>query len=569
MVMSKIITCAPGESLFKKVSDQFWADIRSRQAFYRICSLMRLMGVEAIIQENLDCAIDSRFHREAKAIKTRIGKTAEVTFNRLSFFKKTPTLSKKGEISGVNQDDYLGFVVIGEINFNETVKRNYIFESVIREFCDSAAKPMGPWSAYLHVKRKFRCRVLRDKFVIEGTYFCQQNAVTNVCAHACTAILLNNCDAVESLVTCEDINALLGIDHKNRMQEVPEGFGDNEKATHEGLYPKEIERVFREHKFTPYRVDLAVRRRLYREFIYGFIESGFPALLTFNSLAGDGRAVGHVVAVVGHSLNRQSWFPAAHVCYARQLRKDKPYLPSLNWVDDFMVHDDNFGMQLFLPAHSFRPEEYPDPGVEFMPTHAIGILPSAAGVKLSSSLAEAIAWDALNALFESEEAKTELVANYYVEHLRPHITGADGHPATAVLRTLLLKKEAYIDQLKESKDNKSGCLHEDDINQVRSLLRGHDYLWVVEVTEPELYVGNVSRVLEVVINPKLNPHNLQSNGRWSLSEAVLVIRLPHLLLTVESREGEKEGFSKEPYQGIEGHLPLFHQANSGKILNMD
>jgi hypothetical protein len=45
--------------------------------------------------------------------------------------------------------------------------------------------------------------------------------------------------------------------------------------------------------------------------------------------------------------------------------------------------------------------------------------------------------------------------------------------------------------------------------------------------------------------------------------------LPHLLLTVESKEGEKEGFSKEPYQGIEGHLPLFHQANSGKILNMD
>ncbi len=71
--MPEVILCGTGESLFKKVGDKFWADIRSRQAFYRICSLMRLMGVNTIIHEHLECANDSCFHRKDDFLESAVG----------------------------------------------------------------------------------------------------------------------------------------------------------------------------------------------------------------------------------------------------------------------------------------------------------------------------------------------------------------------------------------------------------------------------------------------------------------------------------------------------------------
>ncbi|MDB6124676.1 MAG: hypothetical protein JWQ71_3669 [Pedosphaera sp.] len=533
--------------------------------------MMRLMGVQTAIIETIpsSSAAHDRFRQEEKAILTRLQNPAV----RVSFQKITFTSKKVKDLVSIQKlcdEDFLGLAVIANIEFPGVGVRTYVFESVVREVGIQPSKENAeiigklPWVAYLHVKRKFKCSVSHRKkpYEILGTFFCQQNTITTVCAHACTAMMLNNCRDSNVLVTCEDINQLLGIDHKNRMQEVPELFGDNSCATHEGLYPKEISRVLREYGFRPYQLDFSgSKRRFYREFIYSFIESGFPALLSFNSLNNEGEEAAHVVAVVGHSLNRHSWFPTGYASYAKQIRKEKPFISSLNWVDDFIVHDDNFGMQLCLPAHSFRPEDYPDPGPAFTPFSALGIFPEASNIKLSGTQAEIFAWDALIAMFESSEwEKSGICDNYYVDHLRPRITGEKGTSRTAVIRTSQLPAEHYLEHLKQP-DNYGNVYNDKDIELIRASIGKQTNIWLSEVTESDLYVGNQAKVIDIVINPQFD------QNAEDPKLPILLIRLPHFLVFMDS-EGEDYRFKIREIKGIKGHMPLSELPTEIKVTSL-
>ena len=71
---------------------------------------------------------------------------------------------------------------------------------------------------YVHIFHTFDCEVSineRDifRFQITGTFFCQQNSVTSVCAHASLCMTINNMGVV--MITPEDINKKIGIDHIN------------------------------------------------------------------------------------------------------------------------------------------------------------------------------------------------------------------------------------------------------------------------------------------------------------------------------------------------------------------
>jgi hypothetical protein len=532
---------------------------------------MRLMGVETALHETLDpnAKGNSRFKLEERAIKTRLGNGATVQFDRITFLKlKDADKKLRGKRLAANDADFLGFVVIATIQLKNCDARSYAFEGVVREFSFNHGQTHGPWGSYLHVKRRFSCPLLEQSYELVGTFFCQQNTFTTVCAHACTAMLLNNSADVTYLVTCESVNQLLGIDHVRRMQDVPAGFGNNERATHEGLYSREIERVVREHGFSPYRNKTgSVRSSPHREFVYSFIESGYPALLTFNSLMGNGHTVAHVVTVVGHSLCRQSWFPAMQACYCNRSPKEKAYLSSLNWIDDFLVHDDNFGMQLYVPTHLFGPSGALAAQTEFIPGEAIGILPSTSNVNVLGYEAELTAWNALNAMFVGDEPKRSASAdNYYVSHLRPHVTGEGNHPRTVVLRTLLLPRDRYLDQLTSQADNTGNRFSESDVESVRSLLQNHKQIWVVEVTEPELYVANGAKVMEILLDPT-NSSPETTIQKTSLATSVILIRLPHVLLTVEQL---KDGIRFNPiaFDGVKGHLPLLRLPENSNLMRL-
>src|ERR1019366_969590 len=85
--------------------------------------------------------------------------------------------------------------------------------------------------------------------------------------------------------------------------------------------------------------------------LYGFIESGFPALVGFEldrPNPGPAGAPRHVIPVFGHTFNEDTWLPDAQRAY---FGGTLSYYPSENWLSTFVVHDDNFGPYLCLPRH--------------------------------------------------------------------------------------------------------------------------------------------------------------------------------------------------------------------------
>jgi len=280
-------------------------------------------------------------------------------------------------------------------------------------------------------------------------------------------------------------------------------------------------------------------RGIFREFLYGFVESGYPALLAFTT-KGDREPIPHVVPVLGHTLNSDSWFPTAFAQYGPQA--DKPYLSSMDWVGDFLVHDDNFGMHYCLPGHSFRPEDHPDPGEDFSPLYGLGIFPAERNVLSYSFWAQEMAHKELRNLYLHIAGNKDLLKdNYYAEHLKRHYQPISDR-WSAVLRTILVSKAQYIAHLSDQPDYDKSTFVPDEIAHVKALLQGHEWVWLVEVSEPDLYVGNNSKVLDIIIDPF--PANADA--------PTLMIRFPRFLLV-----RSPTGYEVRSRLKVSAHFPLF------------
>jgi hypothetical protein len=146
---------------------------------------------------------------------------------------------------------------------------------------------------YLHVKKQFPAAVGNEDYTISGVYFRQQNNITNVCAHASATMMLNNASLPLGIITAEDINKLLGFDHKKKKFKISEGCVSKKENLPAGLGMPQLSAVFRHYGYEPFLLEFddENKQRKFRSFIYGFIESQYPALLTFGSHEGSSAAV--------------------------------------------------------------------------------------------------------------------------------------------------------------------------------------------------------------------------------------------------------------------------------------
>jgi hypothetical protein len=558
MPTSPIRNCDSSSSLFKLV-DEIWKGPFGNETFHRICTMTRHMGVKFAVVELIDKTFveHAKISEEIAAIEMRLSGKVSTEIYKVTFLKSA--VKNENDVLSVLDNDFLGYAIIINLTVNSGATKSYIFESIIRDLSSveisspQKGKPGPPSNHFLHVKKAFTCSVLKNHpyKILQGTFFCQQSSITSVCAHACALMMLNNCTEVSTLITFEDINHLLGIDHLNRMQTVHSRYGNNERATHEGLTSLELEKVFKHFGFVPYRQTFEnIKQRYFREFIYGFIESGYPALLTFTTISPNNDLSAHVVAVVGHTLNAHSWLPSAFAHYAGTFDPEKPYLSTLGWINDLLVHDDNFGMQLCLPAHSFKPEDYPDPGIGFTPTEAIGIFPQTKNVRLLSHNAERIASGILYQIFSMfyEEGKLPK-ENYYLSHLQKHIL--DPYTRTVVLRTSLVERSDYLEHLRLP-DHSGKCYSDATRDKILKALDKFERIWLVEVTEPDLYVGNLSKVIDIILNPEFDPN--QSNVDFR--KALIMLRFPEFLMLPTKFNPESIDYSVDGPLEIDEHLPL-------------
>lgn len=472
---------------------------------------MRKMCAQTVICEDIEPSGSlewSRIARDVEAIKQRLGPQFEFKVTKLTFLcASIDSQSEFAAACAVGSAGFLGHATIVAIKRGNEYLWNYVAESVVRQNSVPNSNQSGkidfavPPDHFLHVKRHFTLTCLGHNYELPGSFFCQQNCITAVCAHACATMILNNCNETKTLVCANDLNLHICGNSPREEKIDPHllklfGIANSEKAE-SGLSSNSLEQIFRKQGFEPKKYRYATgEERNFREVLYGFIESGYPAVLTFNTTINN-ETIQHVASVFGHTLNLDSWFPVAFATYASSSAQ-RTYLSSLAWVDEFIAHDDNFGMQYSIPAHSFRPEGHPDPGELFAPVEVIGIFPSNWNVRLYGHDAELVAHARLRSLSEHFLVVATIpVPSYYLTHLIPHIV--EPKLRTAVFRSTLVTRDQYLAHV--SKHDvfaiNSNSTH---LAQLEKLLQGIGRFWLVEVTEPDLYVGNQSKVIDVLIS---------------------------------------------------------------------
>jgi hypothetical protein len=109
-------------------------------------------------------------------------------------------------------------------------------------------------------------------------------------------------------------------------------------------------------------------------------------------------------------MNPNSWLPVTG-SYAVGNWSDKHHSP-LGWIDDLIIHDDNFGMQFSLPAHAFKPATNPDKEDNLTPREALGIFPKSYDIRLLGNAAESIAASLIRTIAKKTNGRF-FDGNYY------------------------------------------------------------------------------------------------------------------------------------------------------------
>lgn len=553
---------------FLEMADSAWVSDRPKWVFHRLCTLMRKMGAASVAIEDVEAG-HFRFdavNLEREAISKRLGVEVTSVAKQYTFFA-VPLASKDlyEQPDGDNVPfPILGYCIVTNVSIGKLCETSHILECVTRPvgvFSKHASiSDFTKWQweelhcCFLHARRMFQGKVFGKPFQIEGSYFCQQNQITTVCGQVCAAMMINNCPN-GPLVTPEQINQSLYIDHADRKLILTKASWATRFGNHNAIRAVTDNEVFTVLKHFGYKTEdrrfSVWNQRELREFIYGFIESSFPAMVAFQSRGS--RVLNHVVAVVGHTLDSHSWLPATAVAYPRkwEIHKtikdadDNRPLSSVDWVDDFIIHDDEFGMQLTVPANSFTPDSdrILDKG-DSEQLIAAGIFPDSDRVRILSLTAEMIAAYCVRSFAEKDPSFFE--SSYYLKRIRDLANSAS---RTDVYRSILVTPEQYLKHI-QAPDWRGFGINSKHLNQISEILKSFSKLWLVEVTDPNLYVGNKTKVMDVLIDPSCSEELL----RQSYGHAIVGIRRSHF---AEFRARGQDGWVRFGDLGTQVHFPLF------------
>jgi len=330
------------------------------------------------------------------------------------------------------------------------------------------------------------------------------------------------------MITPERINKIIKVDHQKIR------FGPDKP----GLDEKELKTVLEALGLTYTWMDFFEDPNIeYDEFIYRYVEGGCPVLLVFSA-----ETSLHVVPVIGHTMNSDIWRPEAETVYTTNINTRLNYKSAASWTDHFIIHDDNFGMYYCLPVDALKRVTLPKHDPTFRAKLAVVISPP----ELITS-----AWEA--------EWASVIVTKHFLEEAQKHgaldewskrIIQTDPvyRPRPTVVRTLLARKNDYLKSLDES-DFESNVFSKADKRHIAENLP--DLFWLSELTLPDLYTGNRSKIIDFFYgcnHPPLKRDFNEIFHRW------IQIRFPCALL--------RKDLSVKPLS-VSSHYPLFKLENTG------
>ena len=486
----RLIPCGPttAHSFFFDLTEAKWDGNRP---LHRLCSLMRKMKVQAYTEEEL--RPNPEIEEESSAAATRCGGTVRTTATRYSFFRNNPP---SGNWHDLSESDLLGYAVILRQDLPDGSHRSFVLESVVlpptivrgTTGAGFSAEPVSNY--YAHCIRECQTALGTPDdhklFKVRGSFFCQQNALTHVCAHAALRMCINSSPTFRlPKLTNRQINDFLGIDHSDQAPGTgrPRRVGSYGGDRNGGLGTSDIITVLQQLglqcQFAIFTQNTSVQ---YEAFIYPLIESRVPVILGIEK-----PDVAHVITVVGHTLNTDRWEAQARLGYGAL--PISPYISSSAWADHFIINDDNFGMYVTLPSDMVRNFLVPRFNPNLHAAMAIGIVPG--GVTISGYEVEEKAAIQADRII----AKTVPTAeNRWLAHLR----GSAGNQPkpNIVCRTLLVEKAEYVSQIATATDSDGQKVGEQQISRLNSILPS--LLWITEISLPDLYTANKHKLGDIV-----------------------------------------------------------------------
>lgn len=543
MSKPRLVPVGKGHSFFSFINKYCLGEapgLSHNSAFHRLCSLMRKMDVKTAAIEEMPHLHDE-IKEECSALNTYYKKEIKVRVFRITFL--TEKISTLKDISILKNESFLSSSIV--INFKEPKRgwRSYLFSAIVtipKIKNDPKFGDIPLLNNYLHICRTFKREINisednKIEYAIRGTYFCEQNSITSVCAHASLCMILNNMDLTVGLITPEHINRIIEVDHNEKR------FGDkpNVRFTNE-----EIEKVLRTYGLTYELLDFFGNPNMeYNDYIYKYIESKCPVLLIFQTDA----TVSHVVPIFGHTLNSDMWRPEAEIAYSPSSRLD--FLKSASaWVDHFIIHDDNFGMYFCLPVDALKRITLPKYDPTFRAHYAVVIKPQ--NVTTPPREAE---WASSIVIVDFLQwcHRARIPLDVWTNRLADRIF--KGRPI--VIRTLLATKEDYIKNLNE-KDFENNSFSDTDKQELTKDLP--DYFWLSEMTLPDLYTANKNKVIDFFYGCNYSePTN--ENEIW---QRWLQLRFPFVLLK-QNAEGSITPFPLS----VKSHYPLFRFVSEQDVLD--
>ncbi len=490
---------------------------------------MRKMDVKSAVIEDISGTNDA-IKDEYSALCTYFGDEVEKQAYKLTFVSEK--VSSLEEVQNISDHNFLSSAII--INFKDPSIgwRSYLYIAFvttpkINDHPEIGTLPL--LNNYLHIYKRFKCSVsVSDKdnreYNLTGTFFCQQNGITSVCAHASLCMIINNMNLDVGIISPEGINKIIGVDHRTIKFHFPK---ENPML---GLNNVEIQTVLNGYglAFTFSNFFLNPNTE-YNDFIYKYIESKCPVLLVFST---DSMSR-HVVPILGHTLNTDMWRPEAEAAYSPISRLDN-YKPASAWVDHFIMHDDNFGMYYCLPVDALKRVTLPKYDPNFRAHYALAIIPS--GVTTP-------AWEAEMASILIVEDILDWRNSIGVD-LDIWTSRLMSIPKNRIVRTFLSTKEAYGKHLEEE-DFTGNRFSDDDKTKLTENLP--DRFWLSEITLPALYTANKTKIIDVIYQCN-TPELTSQDGifqRW------VQIRFPNVLIT-QKTDGMVDVFPLE----IDSHYPL-------------
>lgn len=422
----------------------------SNTVLRRIFSLARKHKYISLLIEAInitDCELLVQIDRTLGA---RFPNFVKSQVHRLSFFRCAAGATPKA-------DDFIGYAVFKrDYYFDKAIPRDHVFESVLPPFRQASQ------NNFSHCQRDYSIATSVGTFSVRGILYAQQNDATFVCAHVALRTMLA-CVLPSGDITYPDIDRLAGHD----LYAQPPGV----KCA--GLGPDEIEKVIdglglhKDKVVHEPNQGLTLPREFQHE-LYGFIESGMPALVGFEF---DGHnnptspAPRHIIPVFGHTFNEDTWLPEAQRGYFGGTLR---YYPSENWLSTFLVHDDNFGPYLCLPR-SFLKKDY------FRLILGLRRVPS----QISATTAEGIGYG----FFKAIATEWVRLGNDWYDRF-----SVFARAGWLILRTTLIARSEYRHHLGSLRDLKGGTL---DPAQTQQFVDGlPEHFWMIEASALELFAAS-------------------------------------------------------------------------------